>query len=121
MSAKVGSLGGFDDLGAGGQGLDAVLNTLPAFANGTTGAPGGWSLVGERGPELINLRPGAQVMPSPATAALMKPMQFARNDNSGGDTHIHLTMVASGNPRADRESATQAANVLRQKLRPLRA
>lgn len=34
------------------------------FASGTAFAPGGWSLVGERGPELVNLPRGASVMPN---------------------------------------------------------
>ena len=32
------------------------------YASGTLGASGGWSVVGERGPELVNLSPGSQVM-----------------------------------------------------------
>lgn len=43
----------------------------------------------------------------------------ARNDNA--PITINLSMVASGNPRADRESADQAAGVLRRRLRPMRA
>jgi hypothetical protein len=39
----------------------AIVN---AFANGTNGAPGGMSLVGERGPEIVNLPKGAQVIPN---------------------------------------------------------
>ena len=34
------------------------------FANGTNNAPGGMSLVGERGPELVNLPKGSQVIPN---------------------------------------------------------
>lgn len=37
---------------------------VPAFADGTNFAPGGLSLVGERGPELVNLPRGAQVIPN---------------------------------------------------------
>jgi hypothetical protein len=40
-------------------------------AMGTAGAPGGWSLVGERGPELVNLRPGSRVLNSRATAGAL--------------------------------------------------
>jgi hypothetical protein len=36
---------------------------IPGFASGTNYAPGGLSLVGERGPELINLPRGSQVIP----------------------------------------------------------
>ena len=36
--------------------------TYGNYADGTSFAPGGWSLVGERGPELVNLPAGSQVM-----------------------------------------------------------
>jgi tape measure domain-containing protein len=38
---------------------------IPAFANGTEFAPGGLSLVGERGPELVKLPRGTAVKPNP--------------------------------------------------------
>lgn len=37
---------------------------IPAFASGTDYAPGGTALVGEDGPELVNLPQGAQVIPN---------------------------------------------------------
>lgn len=43
----------------------------PAFATGTDNAPGGMSLVGERGPELVNLPAGSQVMPAGPSRNLM--------------------------------------------------
>jgi hypothetical protein len=53
--------------GAGGGGglfgaLIGAAMGVPAFATGTDSAPGGLSLVGERGPELLNLKQGAQVV-----------------------------------------------------------
>jgi hypothetical protein len=36
---------------------------LPAYATGTSFAPGGLALVGERGPEVVNLPRGSQVIP----------------------------------------------------------
>jgi hypothetical protein len=50
--------------------------TLPAYASGTNSARGGLSLVGEHGPELINLKRGAQVIPNDILRTL------ARNRNS---------------------------------------
>lgn len=46
-----------------GKGLAARVNTprVPAYANGTGFHPGGLALVGERGPELVNLPRGASV------------------------------------------------------------
>lgn len=63
-------LGGVLDLftqlgssGLFGSKIQAGLNKpIPRYANGTNFAPGGLSLVGERGPELVNLPRGAGVM-----------------------------------------------------------
>jgi hypothetical protein len=41
----------------------SILSLL-GFANGTNNAPGGLSLVGEKGPELVNLPRGSQVIPN---------------------------------------------------------
>lgn len=38
--------------------------SVPGFANGTDFAPGGMAMVGERGPELVNLPRGSQVIPN---------------------------------------------------------
>jgi phage-related protein len=38
---------------------------LPGFAGGTDNAPGGLAIVGEHGPELVNLPSGSQVIPLP--------------------------------------------------------
>lgn len=53
-------------------GLSALVNSIkiPAHEKGTLNAPGGLSLVGEGGPELVNLRPGSQVFPN----SLLKQM-----------------------------------------------
>ncbi len=52
--------------GAGlfGKKVAANINRVPAFANGTSFAPGGLALVGERGPELVNLPRGSRVTPN---------------------------------------------------------
>ena len=51
----------------------AIQNTTsrPAFAVGTRNAPGGMALVGERGPELVNLPRGSQVIPAAQTSNMM--------------------------------------------------
>ena len=51
-----------------------------AFAQGTAFAPGGLALVGEMGPELVNLPRGSQVIPNPRL---------------GGDVHVHVTVQGS--------------------------
>ena len=37
---------------------------IPGHAEGTDNSPGGFHWVGEKGPELLNMRPGAQVIPN---------------------------------------------------------
>ena len=53
--------------------LGAALKNLGtnAFAVGTRYAPGGMALVGERGPEMINLPRGSQVIPAAQTSQMM--------------------------------------------------
>ena len=63
-----------------------IKSQIPKFAVGTRSAPGGLSLVGERGPELLSLPRGAQVTPAAQTANLL----------SGGDGYIAETRL-SGN------------------------
>ena len=50
------------------------LTNKSAFATGTNYAPGGMALVGERGPELVNLPRGSQVIPAGRTAAMLGGM-----------------------------------------------
>jgi len=51
----------------------AITNSMNrnAFAVGTRNAPGGMALVGERGPEMISLPRGSQVLPAAQTANMM--------------------------------------------------
>jgi hypothetical protein len=60
-------------LGAVMGGLAATLfnSLVPGFANGTNFAPGGLSLVGERGPELVNLPRGSQVFTNSQSQGMM--------------------------------------------------
>lgn len=58
-------------LTAGGWKLDlpggsqiALTSGIPGFASGVTNFGGGWAMVGERGPELLNLPRGSSVYPS---------------------------------------------------------
>lgn len=47
-----------------GKNIAASINRIPAYANGTNFARGGLSLVGERGPELVDLPRGSRVTPN---------------------------------------------------------
>ena len=50
-----------------------LVSSLLGFENGTGYAPGGLAMVGERGPELVNLPRGSQVFDSPSTAKMLAP------------------------------------------------
>lgn len=60
------------------------------FANGTNFAPGGLSIVGERGPELMNVPKGSQITPSGRTMSLLSGMQ------NGINSALSSTMGMSG-------------------------
>jgi hypothetical protein len=55
---------------AGGQ-TTSLFSSLFRAQSGTDFAPGGLALVGERGPELVNLPRGSQVMPNDITRSMM--------------------------------------------------
>lgn len=65
---------------------------IPQFAGGTNYAPGGLALVGEKGPELVNLPRGSQVIPN-------------HRLNAGGGQ----TVVVNFNPVIDARGADTAA------------
>lgn len=58
--------------GAGGF-FSALMAFLPHFATGTPSAPGGLALVGELGPEVVNIPPGSRVYPNNSLARLGGP------------------------------------------------
>lgn len=72
---------------------------LVGFADGTDNAPGGWSMVGERGPERMYVPPGAQIIPNGGRAS---------NDNGGNRTpniiinnHTDATPTTATNSNGD--------------------
>lgn len=96
--------------------LDAAFDLLgkslhiPGFATGTNFAPGGLAIVGERGPELVNLPRGSQVVPNHELAGM------------GGQQVHKPTFVFPGitNAKEAREAAGQAARRYRRELNPMR-
>ena len=99
--AEVGMLGGGQGLAAGLFGtaapqasaaaagtstglLGSLISLLPHFAAGTDDAPGGLSLVGEKGPELVNLPGGAGVTPNNVLSSIgkMNPSAMQRSTSN---------------------------------------
>jgi hypothetical protein len=108
---------GLDMLFGGGStkgfGLIGDLFGLPKFASGTRNAPGGLALVGERGPELVNLPKGSAVLPSPQTMqALRAPQIPSISARAGGGTVVNVTLAPNIDNRgasAEAVARTQAA------------
>ncbi len=72
------------------------IQSVPSFmqaANGTINSPGGLTWVGERGPELLNLPKGSQVIPA----------HRAQNMNAGGGINITVDARGSADPAAVRQ------------------
>lgn len=87
---------------AGGGILGGLLSSIPGFANGTNSAPGGIALVGERGPELVNLPRGSQVIPNisrgaTGAGALMLRSEFNINVTGTSDKELLAQMRAGVN------------------------
>lgn len=76
---------------------------IPGFANGTNYAPGGLALVGERGPELVNLPRGSQVIPNHELAGMRGQQSVSFN-------------VYANDARGGREAASQIALRMRHTL-----
>ncbi len=92
-------------LSGGGVGL---LSLLPKFASGTDSAPGGLAIVGERGPELVNLPRGSQVIPNNIVAK--------RGSSRSGPTNISYSIDARG---ADSGTVERIKTVLSQHARAI--
>ena len=94
LGLQLGSIGLF------GKGIQTNINAsskLPGFATGTSFAPGGLALVGERGPELVNLPRGSQVIPN-----------HKLNGGGGGVTRIEVVASEYFDVRVQ-ENISQAA------------
>lgn len=79
--------------------LGNFLKGIPGFATGTNAAPGGLALVGERGPELVNLPRGSQVVPNDILGSIARGGVSAPRvpsipsaANSNGSTGVHVTL-----------------------------
>jgi hypothetical protein len=69
--ADILSSGASSLLSTGLKGLGAAIG-IPGFATGTNFAPGGLAVVGEQGPELVNLPRGSKVFNANKTAQMMQ-------------------------------------------------
>jgi lambda family phage tail tape measure protein len=94
VNAAMGGIGGLFGGGGSFQSggipfLKAGTSAVLGLANGTASAPGGWSWVGEKGPELVRLPMGSRVMPSGQSASMGRA-----SEASAPPTIIQLTINA---------------------------
>ncbi len=90
--------------------LGSLISMLPHFAAGTNDAPGGLSLVGEKGPELVDIPGGAGVTPNNVLSSIGKldpskfmPSQTTMNHN------ITVDVTGANGDEAIRQIAHEAA------------
>lgn len=76
----------FDGIFGSGGGDSGLLGQIFGFANGTNFAPGGLTLVGERGPELVNMPRGSQVHTAQETRDMLR----------GGNGGVSISIDARG-------------------------
>lgn len=77
------------------KGSQEKATDVPKYANGTDNAIGGLSLVGERGPELLNIPSGSQVVPTDETKRLLT------NNNQVAGDNINININSSGGADID--------------------
>lgn len=83
----------FSAFGGGGGFLGGLFR---GFATGTNYAPGGWAMVGERGPELVNLPGGAEVVPNNRVVAPAAASFGGAGSASGGKVAIEVFVKDDG-------------------------
>ncbi|MCY1229709.1 hypothetical protein D9M72_420860 [compost metagenome] len=60
------------------------------YANGTNNAPGGLSIVGERGPELLNLPQGSGVMSNHKLMEALNDNRGQSGPSGAGTLNVHI-------------------------------
>lgn len=71
----------------------AMALGIPGFASGTDFAPGGLALVGEKGPELVNLPRGSQVIPNNRLRTMNNPrVQSVGHGGSGAVVNQYFSI-----------------------------
>ncbi|MDX0997069.1 tail length tape measure protein [Sinorhizobium medicae] len=73
--------------------LGNFLQGIPGFAGGTEFAPGGLAVVGERGPELVNLPRGSKVTPNHRLNAPMAPRLNGRGTSANSNVQPGVLQV----------------------------
>ena len=99
--------GYFADLDRVTEIVQALLGEMPGYASGTLFHPGGMAVVGERGPELLTLPRGAQVVPNDFLG-LLSGGALAGNDNGRESLKVQLQQLGVLRSLADRLGALES-------------
>jgi phage-related protein len=104
------------DMSAANAASSAIdLNNIPAYASGTMSAAGGVSLVGERGPELVNLNRGSQVFNADETQSMFsRPFSGNKTINLKIDSPISISLNGGGDTTS---TASELERTLEQKVK----
>lgn len=78
---------------------------IPAFASGTASAPGGVALVGEQGPELVNLPRGSRVNTASATRQMARSLTGTGTGTAAAPVTIN---VSSLDPKGAADAVIEA-------------
>jgi hypothetical protein len=94
-----------DDLPGGTVGQNAI---------GTRNWRGGWSVVGERGPELVNLPAGSDIYSNTETRGMLSDLEpFAGGRGwSGGQTVVNVYVNVAGSVMTEQDLATKIRDAL---------
>lgn len=100
------SMGSIDTSGMSTANAGSSFSAPMAFASGTDYAPRGLALVGEQGPELVQLGGGERIYPANETSALLSPKAANSNAPAGTGNVVQITnYVEAGASMADVEAA----------------
>jgi len=75
-----------------------MIKSFLGFAGGTDSAPGGMALVGEKGPEIVNLPRGSQVIPNHAIKGYANGTSYSSTAFQTGTTNLHFHAHGMSNP-----------------------
>lgn len=104
-----------------GWALDSLFNWMvPAQAVGGPG--GGMTLVGERGPELVNLPAGSYVNPASRSSGMMRQMVGSDEIGAAGSVVINAPITvngSSGTPQQNKDLAERMAQEFERSARKL--
>lgn len=103
LGALSGSFGGAGRV-VGNDALSSALRAIPGFATGVTGFAGGLAMVGERGPELVNLPRGSNVITNENTNKLLNSM-------GSQSPQIHVSVDEGLKVQLLNDAAKQSANI----------